>query len=86
MGARAAGAPRACIDLPIKDIYDVIIDIERRIHAVRILVGKLDRKTKLQFAEDAVAKGWKPKGATGQRRPIICNVCHPVQKWPPYRE
>ena len=75
-----------CRDLTFKDVYDVIIDIERRIHAVRTLVGKLNPDIRLDLTERGIAEGWEPGTAKGLQMKVVCNVCNPVPKWPPFRE
>lgn len=75
--------PRACIDMPLEDIYSVMMDIERRIHAVRTFIGKLDPNIRLKPVEDGVAAGWKPARARALGKRVVCTVCHPVKVWPP---
>jgi hypothetical protein len=67
-------------------LYSVLIDIERRIHAVRTLVGKMDPDSSFVFTEPGVAAQWR--GNQGERLSgkTVCSVCEPTIAWPPYGE
>ena len=70
----------------VEALYGVLVDVERRIHAVRVLIGNLDPKTKLQLVEDGVGGKWVPPEHLTSIAPAVCNVCRPGLKWPPYQE
>ncbi len=85
MVAKSSKLPRVCSKPTLIDIYSVLIDIERRTHALRILVGKLSPETELRPVKDGVAARVAASRTIPVPKPIVCNACHPVQ-WPPYPE
>ncbi len=67
----------------VVEIYGALYDIERRIHVVRTLLGKLSPDIPLVYGEKKVSAEWTEPSATGGFTRVICDKCEPSGvEWP----
>jgi hypothetical protein len=67
----------------IVDIYGALYDIDRRIHVVRTLIGKLSPDIALVYGAKEVSAEWTKPTGPGQFPRVVCNQCEPADiDWP----
>ncbi len=65
------------------DVYGAVYDIERRIHVLRTLIGKLSPDVALHYGTDEVSASWTRPSGSGWFIPVVCSKCEPAEmKWP----
>lgn len=70
--------PSPCSVIRVKDLYAAVIDIERRIHVIRTLLGRFDPSATLTAVEHGSADEVKPRPDVELIGRVICASCHPV--------
>lgn len=75
--------PKTRRNVSIVDVYGALYDIERRIHVLRTLIGKLSPDIELVFGKKEVAAEWIRPTGPGQLVNVVCNQCEPKSTdWP----
>ena len=71
-----------CPAMTVKQLYAVVMDMERRIHVVRKLIGRLDPATQLKLGKPVIARQWNRKRGLELAGTVICNSCQAPEDWP----
>lgn len=66
----------------VLDLYGVLYDVERRIHVVRTLIGRLDPGIALVYGKKKTAKQWRKPSAAAKLGSATCNHCRDPLQWP----